>query len=96
MFFEKGILKNFAKFTGKYFCRNLKPETLLKKRLQHRPFPVNFAIFLRTYYLYNTSAACSCLFICSSILHILFFVVFFIFPYLIHLFLLPSFRNREI
>ena len=40
----KGVLRIFSKFTGKH----LKPETLLKKRLWHRCFPVNFVKFLRT------------------------------------------------
>ena len=53
---KKGDLRNFAKFTGKLLCQSLfinkvvglKPATLLKKRLWHRCFPVNFAKFLRT------------------------------------------------
>ena len=40
-------LKNFAKFAD--FA------TLLKKRLWHRCFPVNFAKFSRTPFLQNTS-----------------------------------------
>ena len=40
VFCINGVLRNFAKFTGK-------PATLLKKRLWHRCFPVNFAKFLR-------------------------------------------------
>ena len=48
VFCKKGVLKNFARFTGKPLC--LKPATLLKKRLWHRFFPVNFAKFLRTYF----------------------------------------------
>ena len=60
---RKGILKNFAKFTGKHLCQSLffnkvtglRPATLLKKRLWHRCFPVNFAKFLRTPFLQNTS-----------------------------------------
>ena len=52
----KGILRNFAKFTGKHLCQGLffnqvvglGPAALLKKRLWHRCFPVNFAKFLRT------------------------------------------------
>ena len=47
----KGVLKNFAKYTRKHLCQSLlfnknaglRPATLLKKRLQHRCFPVNFA-----------------------------------------------------
>ena len=53
---RKGVLKNFAKFTGKHLCQSiiinkgvgLRPAALLKKRLWHRCFPVNFAEFLRT------------------------------------------------
>ena len=41
MFCKKGILRNFAKFTGKRLCRSI----LLKKRLRHRCFIVNFAEF---------------------------------------------------
>ena len=60
---RKGILRNFAKFTGKHLCQSLffnkvaglSPATLLKKRLWHRCFPVNFAKFLRTPFLQNTS-----------------------------------------
>ena len=52
---KKGFLRNFAKFTGKQLCQNLffdkvaglRPATLLKKRLWHRRFPVNFAKFLK-------------------------------------------------
>ena len=53
---KKGVLKNFAKFTRKQLCQSLfsnkvaglRPSTLLKKRLWHRCFPVNFEKFLRT------------------------------------------------
>ena len=59
----KGILRNFAKFKGKHLCQSLflnkvadlRPATLLKKRLWHRYFLVNFAKFLRTSFLENTS-----------------------------------------
>ena len=52
---RKGVLRNFAKFTGKYLSQvlfynkvaGLKLATLLKKRLWHRCFPMNFAKFLR-------------------------------------------------
>ena len=48
---KKGVLKNFAKFTGKYLCQGLffnkVAATLSKKRLWHMCFPVNFIIFLR-------------------------------------------------
>ena len=33
----------------------LRPATLLKKTLQHRCFPENFALFQRTLFLHNTS-----------------------------------------
>ena len=59
---KKGVLRNFTKFTGKHLCQSLffnnvaglRPATLLKKRLWHRCFPVNFAKFLRTPFLQNT------------------------------------------
>ena len=59
---NKGVLKNFAKFTGKHLCQSLffnkvsglRPGTLFKKILWHRCFPVNFAKFLRTSFLQNT------------------------------------------
>ena len=64
MFCKKSILRNFAKFTGKHLCqslffnKNLRPQhaILLKKRLLHKRFPVNFAKFLRTHFLQKTSA----------------------------------------
>ena len=63
MFCKKSVLGNFAKFTGTHLCQSLffnkvaalKPATLLKKRLWHRCFPVNFAKFLRIPFLKNTS-----------------------------------------
>ena len=50
------FLKISQKFTGKYLClslffnkvTDLRPATLLKKRLWHRCFPVNFSKLLRT------------------------------------------------
>ena len=29
---EKGVLKDFAKFTGEHLCQSLRPATLLEKR----------------------------------------------------------------
>ena len=54
---KKDVLRNFAKFTGKHLWQGiflnkvagLRFATLLKKRLLHRCFPVNFAKFLRTF-----------------------------------------------
>ena len=59
----KGVLRNFAKFTGKHMCQRiflnkvagLKLVLKLKKRLWHSYFPVNFAKFLRTRFLQITS-----------------------------------------
>ena len=56
VFCEKGVLRNFAKFTGKHLCQSLflnkvvglRPAALLKKRLWHKCFPANFAKYLRT------------------------------------------------
>ena len=44
-FVRKGVLRNFAKFTGKHLCQSL---FLIKLQAWHRCFPVNFAKFLRT------------------------------------------------
>ena len=57
---KKGVLRNFAKFTGKHLCQSLffnkfaglRPSTLSKG---HTCFLVNFAKFLRTPFLQNTS-----------------------------------------
>ena len=59
MFYEKSILKSFAKFTGKHLRRSLcfnkvtgfRSATLLKKRLRHKFFTVRFVKFLRTPFL---------------------------------------------
>ena len=52
VFCKKGVLRNFAKFTGKHLCQSLffqwSCKKLLKKKPWHRCFPVNFAKFLRT------------------------------------------------
>ena len=56
---QKGVLGNLAKFKEKRLCQSpsfnkvagLRPATLLKKRLWHKCFPVNFAKFLRTSFL---------------------------------------------
>ena len=63
MFYKKGVLKNFTKFTGKHLCQglfvnklaDLRPATLLKKRLWHRCFSVNCVKGLRTPFLQKTS-----------------------------------------
>ena len=59
---KKGVLRNFTKFAGKYLCQSLffkkiaglTPATLLKKRLWHRCFLVNFAKILRAPFSQNT------------------------------------------
>ena len=57
---QKRCSRNFSKFTGKNLC--LRPATLLKKKLLHRSFPVNFSKFLRTHFFYRITpeAACAC------------------------------------
>ena len=60
---KKGILRNFTKLAGKHLCQSLffnkvlclRPASLLKKRIWHRCFPANFAKFLITPFLQNTS-----------------------------------------
>ena len=49
IFFKRGVLKNFANFTGKHAC--------IKKRSQHRYFPVKFAKFWRTIFFFRTPPA---------------------------------------
>ena len=57
------VLRNFTKFTATHLCQSLffnkvaglSSATLLKKRLWHRCFPVNFAKFLRICFLQNSS-----------------------------------------
>ena len=58
MFLE--ILQNsqentYARVSSFNKVAGLRPAALLKKRLWHRCFPVNFAEFLRTPFLHNTS-----------------------------------------
>ena len=56
VFCKKGVLRKFAKFTGKHLCQSLffnkvvglRPAALLEKRLWYRCFPVNCSKFLRT------------------------------------------------
>ena len=70
MFWKKRFLKNLAKFTGNHLWQNLflnyqkrgsgEKETLIKKRPWHRCFPVNFANFLRTIFIQNTSGGYFC------------------------------------
>ena len=55
---RKDLLRNFAKLTGKHLCQSLfftevglRPATLLKKRLWHKCFPVNFAKIFKTSFL---------------------------------------------
>ena len=51
VFYKRGVLRNFAKFTGKHLCQSPffnKVAGLRPERLWHRCFPVNFMKFLRT------------------------------------------------
>ena len=68
VFCKKGALRSFTKFTGKHLWQilylnkvaGLRSATLLKTRLWHRCFPVNFANILRTRFL--TVQNCFCFF----------------------------------
>ena len=74
MFYYKVVLRNFAKLTEKHLCQSLffnkvaglRLATLLKNRLWHSCFPVNFAKFLRTPFSQNTSSGC--FYICEMVL----------------------------
>ena len=60
---RKGVLRSFVKITGKHLSvffnkvvgLSLRPAPLLKTRPWHRCFLLNFARFLRTPFLQNTS-----------------------------------------
>ena len=52
----KGVLRNFAKFTGKHLCQ----VSFLRKRSWHRCFPVNFTKFLRTLFYRTHPDDCFC------------------------------------
>ena len=60
---KKGVLRNFAKFTANNLCQSLffnkvagpRLATLFKKKLWHGCFPMNFAKFISTHFLQNTS-----------------------------------------
>ena len=64
MICKKGALRNFAKFTGKHQCQSLFYNKVAGLRSDFRPwykcFPVNFANFLRTPFLLNTSCGFFC------------------------------------
>ena len=59
VFYEKRCSWNFTEFTVKHLCQSLsfhkvaelRPVTLLNKRIWHRCFPVNFTRFLKTSFL---------------------------------------------
>ena len=57
VFYKKFVRKTFAIFTGKHICWSLFSIKLqanfIKKRLQHRCFPMNIAKSLRTPFLKN-------------------------------------------
>ena len=52
---QKIRLPTFANLNSGNQSHANRPATLLKKRLWHRCFPVNFSNFLRTHFLHNTS-----------------------------------------
>ena len=63
---KKGVLKYFTKLVGKHLRQSfflnevagLRPAILLKKRLWHRYFPVNFVKFLRAFFFTEHSGGC--------------------------------------
>ena len=69
MFYKKGVIRNFVKFTGKYMCQSiffnkvagLRYATLLKKRLWDMCFLVNIAKFLRTLFYRIRLGDCFCI-----------------------------------
>ena len=71
---SKGVLRNFEKFIRKHLCQSLffnkvaglTLSTLLKQRLWHGCFPVNFTKFLRTSFLQNTSGRLLLIFVAPA------------------------------
>ena len=75
---KKGVLRNFAKSTGKHLRQSfffnkvasLRPATLLKKRLWHRCFPVDFGEISKntffTKHLWTTASASNVKRICEN------------------------------
>ena len=67
LFCKKSALENFPKLTGKHLFQillfnkvvGIRSVTLLKKRLRHRVFPVNFVKFSRTPFFRTPLAAAS-------------------------------------
>ena len=57
IFFKIGVLRNFAKFTGKHLFQSIFFNKVADPRseLRQRCFPVNFAKFLRTLFFYRTT-----------------------------------------
>ena len=62
MFCKKGVLKNFAKFTGKHLCQSfffnkvvsLRPVTLLKKVTLAQVFSCEFCEIFKNIFFYRT------------------------------------------
>ena len=61
MFSKKGVLRNFAKFTGKHLCQSLifnkvdrRPVNSLKWRLRHRFFSCEFYEISKNTFSYRT------------------------------------------
>ena len=79
VFCKKGVLRNFAKFTGNYLCQSLffdkdaglRPATLLKKRHWHRCFPMNYVKYLRTPFFIEHLWWLLLLYVPSLIIHLL-------------------------
>ena len=54
VFYWKGVLTSFSKFTGKYLCQSLFYNKVAGLGLWQRCFPVNFVKLLKTYFSYRT------------------------------------------
>ena len=81
MFFKLIILKNFAIFTGKHLCKSqffIKLQTWkIKKRLQHRCFPVSIVkILYRTHLVAATVWNWTILFFTLTLFHNSSFCIF--------------------
>ena len=113
---KNGVLRNFVKFTEKHLCQSLffnkvaglKSAPLLKKRLWHRCFPVNFGKFLRTPFYRPPLGDCFCPYLNNFhsvlfthtylyLLHLLIhtYVPLYYYPNLIKLIIYGKYKNYE-
>ena len=78
VFWKKGVLRNFAKFTGKNLCQSLRPATLLKKEPLAQVFFCEFCEISKNTISYRTPPVAPSVFLNVSFVtsHTLHFTLF--------------------